>query len=112
MSQEEQDAAIGRLVREKKEAETKLVSLKARTMELGNRYRELGKTLSIDPGAITFIDPDAITFDGDSAPDGKPVRSYDRRLFNIEEIERLVTDVQETERLIADHATQLARAGY
>jgi len=104
MSQEEQDAAIGRLVREKKEAETKLVNLKARTKELGHRYREFGETLSIDP--------DAITFDGDSAPDGKPVRSYDRRLFNIEEIERLVTDVQETERLIADHATQLARAGY
>lgn len=104
MSTEEQDAVIGRLVREKKQAETKLVSLKARTMELGNRYRELGETLALAP--------DAITFDGEMAHPGKTRRTYDRSLFNIEEIVRLVTDVQEAEKLIADHATQLARAGY
>src|SRR6266850_2598156 len=104
MGQEEQDAIFGRLMRENKEANVKLVAMKKRAEELGTRFAQLGEMLRNDPGAVSF---------GNQLASVQRVRLvYDRAHFNIEEVVKLVVEIHETETEINQNQNQLRAAGF
>jgi hypothetical protein len=54
MSQEERDATIGRVVREKKETEKQIATLEAATQHLGEIFATIGAMLKNQPAQVTF----------------------------------------------------------
>jgi hypothetical protein len=54
MSIEEQDAVIGRVARERKEAETRLATLRAEASRLGHLLSSIGSKLISNPETVFF----------------------------------------------------------
>jgi hypothetical protein len=54
MDEDQKDAAIGRVVREKKEAEHELALLQAEARKFGEMFLALGASLNASPEYITF----------------------------------------------------------
>src|SRR6266851_1544405 len=55
MMQEEQDAIVGRVVREKREKETKLACLRAEADRLGRVFSQLGEILRANPEDVVVV---------------------------------------------------------
>jgi hypothetical protein len=54
MSEEQKDAVIGRVLRERKETQTHLSSLKAEATRLGRKMMQLGQLLSSNAANVVF----------------------------------------------------------
>jgi hypothetical protein len=54
MSEEQKDAVIGRVLRERKETQTHLAALKAEATRLGRKMMQLGQLLSSNAANVVF----------------------------------------------------------
>ena len=104
MPTEEKDAQIGKLVREKKEAEQDLAHLIEKAKTIGKNLVELGSSLRDYPGRLTF--PHVST---DARFHADKVVSFP--VLSLEELKALVAAIQEKQLVLWDSTLALKNLG-
>lgn len=97
MSQEEQDAVIGRVVREHKAATTKLAYLRSEATRLGQELSAIGQAL--------MSQPDSLIRRGEDMPGrfaGPQLHIVNPEALDLEKIMRLTKEIRERMKEIGD----------
>src|ERR1051326_5300053 len=103
MTQENQDAVIGRIVREKKQAENQLVLLRAEADKLGSILVELGQMLKVQPEHVAFQDQPVIP------RFSRAVRTY--QLLDSAKIAKLTHDIRDEVAKVEELGSRAAKIG-
>lgn len=98
MTTKDQDAVVGRLMREQREMQQKLAALAAEAKRIGFKLVALGKTLSESPGRIVL--------EGESVPDKLRLTAYVIQQSELDEIGKIPTltaDYRQTVSQLKEH---------
>lgn len=106
MTEQDQDAVVGRLYREDKECSELLARLAAEADRLGQEYEKLGRTLQIHPGGVY---PERASIEPRFMKDGCPFRPS---LFDMEKLVKLTNDYREASLKVRRLEQQIVQAGY
>ena len=93
MSQGEQDAVIGRMHRELKEAKTRLAALQHEAMTLAESFSQIGDALRRAP-ELVGLDGES-SFPISIAPPGRMI-TVNRGIFNADRFRDLTHDIRQT----------------
>lgn len=93
MTQEDQDAVIGRVVREQRDLRAKLAALEVEAQNIGVIFANLGAMLQGDPQGIAFEN-----HPGPPELMGRPL--FKQTDINAQKILKLVDDLRETQRAL------------
>jgi hypothetical protein len=108
MDEDQKDAAIGRVVREKKEAERELALLQAEARKFGEMFLALGASLNASPEYITFGRQEVdIRY---HSPRGNN-RVYKSEEINGARLIMLTHDIRESLLRVADLSEQASKLG-
>lgn len=108
MSDEQKDAVIGRVIREKKEAEQKLKLLNAEARHYGEIFSALGASLNASPEYIAFErEPIPVQY---HSPHGNN-RIYKREEIDAERLIKLTADIRATLMTLANLTEQASGLG-
>jgi hypothetical protein len=94
MTQEDQDAVIGRVVRERRELQAKLAALEVEAEKLGMMFQQLGQMLRDSPDMIVFENHPA------PAEIGVHVPLFKQASISAQPVIQLVDDLRETQRAL------------
>ncbi len=106
MTQQEQDAVVGRLIREQRETDEFIAKLDAEAQRLGQAYSELGQALTTNPEGILFPKEG---IDGRFAPVQHLVPDS---LLNADKLKALATDYRTALIKRKQLEDQLKKLGY
>jgi DNA repair exonuclease SbcCD ATPase subunit len=105
MSQDEQDAAVGRIVRERKEFNQKMEKLKAQAMKHASFLKNLASTLESRPDQLAF---DGVSTGADSMVNA---RRFEAALYpqlqDIADIGNEMRETMEQQRRLEERAVRL-----
>jgi hypothetical protein len=108
MDEDQKDAAIGRVVREKQEAERELALLQAEARKFGEMFLALGASLNASPEYITFERQEVdIRY---HSPRGNN-RVYKSEEINGARLIMLTHDIRESLLRVADLSEQASKLG-
>lgn len=93
VSEEQQDAVIGRVARERSEAKKKLALLRAEAVRIGQTLADIGRRLQIDPQYVVFEREPVNIIYSNSKLNNPPLRKAD---INGDEILKLTNDIRAT----------------
>lgn len=104
---QDQDAVVGRLVRERRDLEQKCAALEAEAQRLGHRLIVLGQALAQDPGRIVLA--------GEAVDSKLAMTAHTIHQSELDEIARIPTltaDYRETYRLLKENGKLLGQFGW
>jgi len=106
MSQQDQDAVVGRLLREHKEQSDLVVKLDVEAKRLGEEYTALGQALILQPGGVVFP--------GEGVPTGFTRQRYEVKpsIFEVERLKALLTDYRSAVAKRDQYFSQLTSLGH
>jgi hypothetical protein len=107
MSQQEENAAIGAMVKELKEEQTRLSGLQGQARSIGHHLANFGKLLS-DPAWSFWVEESYIQ---GSSMDGRPMAVASLQSLDKERILALIKDLAETREKIRTLKEGLKEAG-
>jgi hypothetical protein len=101
MSEEQKDAVVGRVVRERKETETRLALLEREAHNLGQNFSQLGQLLLSRPTSIVF----------GNQPSTPQQQVFNPAHFDIQGVVRLTEEIRETAKRYESLKLEAAKFG-
>ena len=106
MTTQDQDAALGKLIKEQRDMKEKLVALEAEAQRLGHRLVRLGQTLIESPGRIALA--------GEAVPERVALTGviiHQSELDEISKLPKLTADYRETQSRLQENQRLLEELG-